>query len=93
MNPFNPIGLIAQVIQLYIYVIIADAIISWLLFAKVRWIRPSHPIVRGIQEAAGLLLNPIRKILNPWSTGGIDFSPLIAIVLLEIVERVFFSLY
>ncbi|MCL5283594.1 MAG: YggT family protein [Armatimonadetes bacterium] len=93
MNPFNPVGLIAQIINIYIYIIIADVIISWLLFARVSWIRPYHPIVRGIQEAAGLLVNPIRRILNPWSTGGIDFSPLIAIVLLEIVQRLFFSLY
>ena len=93
MSTFNLASFIAQIINIYIYIIIADAVISWLIISPVRWVRPSHPIVRGIQELAGFILNPIRKMINPWSTGGIDFSPMIAIVMLWIVERLVFSLY
>jgi YggT family protein len=46
-----------------------------------------HPVVRLIEQTADLILNPIRRHI-PTAGGGIDFSPLIALVLLEIAKRI-----
>jgi YggT family protein len=44
---------------------------------------PFAPLIRALNEP---VLNPIRKILP--SLGGLDFSPLLALLLLQVVHRV-----
>ena len=50
---------------------------------------PYHPIRRmlGFVDA---LLNPIRKVLPP--IGGLDFSPLVLILLLQLVQTLIVNL-
>lgn len=64
------------VLTAYTWIIIAQAIISW--------VRPDpyNPIVRFLDRVTEPVLRPIRRRL-PVSFGGFDFSPLI--VLLAIV--------
>ncbi|GBC99169.1 hypothetical protein HRbin17_01690 [bacterium HR17] len=67
-----------------------------LLLARcvISWVRPSHyhPVVRWVEDVTEPLLRPIRNILPPWKTWGIDFSPLIVLVLANIAARVLISL-
>lgn len=51
---------------------------------------PYHPIRRTVHELTEPILAPIRRILPPSS--GLDFSPLIALLLLELVRMVLFRL-
>lgn len=51
---------------------------------------PYHPIRRTVYELTEPILAPIRRILPP--TSGLDFSPLIALLLLELVRMVLFRL-
>jgi YggT family protein len=51
---------------------------------------PSHPIQRTIGLIVEPLLAPIRRIVPPIS--GLDFSPLILIILLEVLARLLTSL-
>jgi len=46
-----------------------------------------HPVVRVIDGAAEAMLRPIRRAL-PASAGGLDFSPMIALLLLYILRRI-----
>jgi len=80
------IGLISLLLQLLVLAILASVILSWLRLAGLR-ISPYHPAVRIIEETAGLVLRPIRRYL-PVAGGGLDFSPLVAILLIEILQRV-----
>ncbi len=57
----------------YMWVIIGRAVISWVSAD------PYNPIVRFLYEATEPVLGRIRRIL-PVSVGGIDFSPVIAIM-------------
>lgn len=61
-----------------------------ILLARVlmTWFRPDpyNPIVRFLYNATEPLLAPIREVLP--STGGIDFSPLVAFLLLFALQRV-----
>ncbi len=66
------------VLRLYIWVIIIGAIISWVSPS------PYNPVVRTINRLTEPVLRPIRKIIPP--LGGIDFSPVVAIFLIYLIQ-------
>lgn len=51
---------------------------------------PYHPLVRLVYELTEPVLAPIRRILPPM--GGLDFSPLIALLLLDLLRRLIYQL-
>ena len=63
--------------------IIVNAIISWLRAVGVR-VPYSNPLIRAIDNTADLMLRPIRNAF-PTAAGGLDFSPVVALVILQIV--------
>jgi YggT family protein len=79
--------LITTVIQLFIYVLIASAVLSWLVAFNVVNVR--NPIVAQIGETLYRItepaLRPIRNLLP--NLGGVDISPIILILLLLFVQR------
>jgi len=82
------IGFIVLVIDLYIWVIIASAILSWLIAFNVvntqnRFVYTIADMLYRVTEPA---LRPIRSILP--NLGGIDISPVILILLLLFVRDV-----
>jgi len=77
------IGLINFLAQALILLIIVSAALSFFM-------SPYHPVRRGIDQIVGPLLAPIRRIVP--LVGMIDFSPLILIILVEIVSYVVKSL-
>ena len=66
--------------------ILASVVLSWLRMFRVR-VPYGNPVVRAIEETADLMLRPIRKAI-PASGGGLDFSPLIALMILSILRSV-----
>jgi YggT family protein len=72
-------NLIEMVFTLYIYVVVARALISWVNPD------PYNPIVRFLHNATDPVLYRLRRLL-PFSTGNIDFSPMILILLLFLVR-------
>ncbi len=60
------------ILQLYMWIVIARAIISWVSPD------PRNPIVRFLYNATEPLLYRVRRAM-PIFAGGIDFSPLIVI--------------
>jgi YggT family protein len=81
------IEVIIYALELYKYVIIAAAVMSWLIAFGVVNVR--HEVVRSIWNTlVGLtepLLFPIRRILP--NTGGIDISPVVLFLLIILVEK------
>jgi YggT family protein len=75
-------------IQAVIWVIIANAIISWLIAFDV--VNMRNRIVRSIvtflDAVTRPILRPLRRIIPP--LGGIDITPLILIVVLGAADRV-----
>ena len=80
MEPF--IHLIDTVISLYIWVLVVSAILSWLVAFNVVNTRNRFVYVVGdvCYRLTEPVLRPIRRLLP--SLGGIDISPVIAILLL-----------
>jgi len=91
LNPF--LWLIDTVIWLYIWVLIAAAIMSWLVAFNV--VNPQNQVVRNIGEVLYRLtepaLRPIRNLLP--NLGGIDISPVILILLLLFIRNLIFWLF
>jgi YggT family protein len=76
------IGFVGWLLSLYSWVIIAAALITWVSPD------PRNPIVRFLRQVTEPVLAPVRRLLPPWKTGGLDFSPLIVIIAIQFVERV-----
>jgi len=91
MNPF--LWLISTLITLYIWILIANAVLSWLVAFNV--VNPHNNVVRTIGETLYRLtepvLRPIRQVLP--SLGGLDISPVILIILLLFAQRLLFWLF
>lgn len=82
------IGFIVLVIDLYIWVVIAGAILSWLIAFNVvntqnRFVYSVADMLYRITDPA---LRPIRSVLP--NLGGIDISPVILILILLFIRDV-----
>ncbi len=82
------LDVILLVLQLYIYIVIAAAVLSWLVAFNV--VNTRSPVVSvvgnflyRITEPA---LRPIRAMLP--SLGGIDLSPMVLFLIIILIERV-----
>ncbi|MBI2839616.1 MAG: YggT family protein [Acidobacteria bacterium] len=69
-----------MILQFMIVLIVVRAFISWVNPD------PYNPIVRFLHSSTEPMLRPFRRFISPWKTGGIDFSPLIVIVLLVFIR-------
>jgi YggT family protein len=67
--------------------ILARVILSWIPIGN-----PYNPIIKFIYESTETILAPIRRIM-PRGSLPIDFSPLIAILLLTMIEGFVLSLF
>jgi len=78
--------LIVQILDIYKYVLIAAAVLSWLIAFDVMNTR-NHVVYRindFLNRVTEPVLRPIRRILP--NLGGVDVSPIIAILLLWFVQ-------
>lgn len=87
------IWLIDTVIELYIWILIAGAILSWLIAFNVvntrnRFVQMAGDFLYRITEP---VLQPIRRVLP--NLGGIDLSPLALILALLFLQQVLARLY
>lgn len=91
MNPF--LWLIDTIIDIYIWILIASAVLSWLVAFNV--VNTRNPIVANIGEflyrVSEPLLRPIRSMMP--NLGGIDVSPVILIILLLFLKQFVFWVY
>jgi YggT family protein len=91
------IGAVADVLllilQLYTYVIIAAVIASWLVGFGI--VNSYNPIARSFLRALHALTEPvfgsIRRFLP--SMGGLDLSPLIALLIIFFLQRLIVRVY
>lgn len=83
--------IIDKIFFVYYIFILARIIMSWLPV-------PNNEILRSIWEIIHKITEPylaiFRKILPPlmMGGGGFDFSPIVAIIVLEVLKRIIFSI-
>ncbi len=82
------LGFISFLLRLYVYVLIAAAVLSWLVAFNV--VNMHNDIVRSIGNVLFQLtepvLRPIRNILP--NMGGIDLSPVVVILIIIFIQNV-----
>jgi YggT family protein len=76
------LDVIVLLLDIYKWVIIAAALVTWVTPD------PRNPIVMILRQVTEPVLAPARRLLPPWKTGGLDFSPLIVIFAIQLVEWV-----
>ena len=68
-------------------------ILSWAIIIRIvlTWVRVEalYPVARVVEQITEPILAPARRIIPPM--GGIDFSPIIVLVLLSLIERLLLS--
>jgi YggT family protein len=79
---------ISYLLQLYVYILIASAVLSWLIAFNV--VNSRSPVVATIGEflyrITEPVLRPIRNLLP--NLGGIDISPIIVILIIFFIQVV-----
>ncbi|WP_406678196.1 YggT family protein [Neomoorella carbonis] len=72
----------------------AFEVLNWLIIARIliSWFPhdPNHPVLRFIYEVTEPVLAPFRRLM-PRTSIPIDFSPIIAVLVLQLVERLLIS--
>ena len=82
------LGFISSLITLYIYIIIAGAVMSWLMAFNV--VNAYNPLVRSIWQGLNALTDPLLRPIRRWmpDLGGIDVSPVVLILACAFVQSV-----
>jgi YggT family protein len=78
---------VAAVLLRLINVIFTIYSVAFILRALLPWFRVSyyHPVMRFLVQITEPLLGPLRRYIRP--VGGIDFTPMVALLLLWFVEQ------
>ncbi|MBH75461.1 MAG: hypothetical protein CL896_06705 [Dehalococcoidia bacterium] len=78
-----------SLIQILIYAIILKAILSWVFAAGMR-----NSFLFSVDRFLSSVTSPVMKPLQRYlpNTGGIDFSPMIAVILLALFSRLLLRL-
>ncbi len=79
----NLITIISIVSQLLVLLVFISVILSYFM-------DPYHPIRRGVDNIVEPMLSPIRRVLP--TVGMLDFSPLVLILLIQLVRSLLVSL-
>ena len=77
------IGLLISLVN-YISIGLSLLLIAYVVLSY--FMDPFHPVRATINRIVEPVLNPIRRILP--QTGMVDFSPLVAIILIQVIEFV-----
>lgn len=82
MFGYSLLRVIAFLLDIYVWAIIASAVLSW------GFLPPSNKLVRILRMITEPVLNPCRRLLMrvlPYNWRRFDFSPVAAILLIQLV--------
>jgi len=71
--------------NIYIFIVVARALISWVNPD------PYNPIVRFLHSATDPVLYRLRRLLPFLQAGAFDFSPIVLLILLSVIQQILVS--
>jgi len=80
-------NLILMLLDAYSLVIIVSALLSWFPVPR------NHPAVQFMNNMTEPVYAPIRRVLNPSQTGGLDLSPLIVLLAIQLLKGFLIRLF
>lgn len=72
-------NILNTILSLLTYAIIIRAVLSWVRP------NPNNPLVRLLNKVTDPIMRPLERIIPP--LGGLDITPIIALVLIQVVQR------
>ena len=78
------IGLVIGIAQLFVWVVVAYSLLSF-------FVPPYHPVREALGRIVDPFLEPIRRILP--AAGGLDFSPLVLILVIDVLSRILIAIF
>jgi YggT family protein len=90
---YSLLWLIDTVIQIYVYILIASAVLSWLIAFNVVNTRNSAVAIIAdvLYRLTEPVLRPIRRFMPNF--GGLDLSPVVLILLLYFADRLIHEIF
>jgi YggT family protein len=81
-------GIVGGYIQYFVSILFTTLYVAIIVRSLMSWFNPSpdNPLVRFVYEITEPVLAPLRRIVP--RIGMIDITPIVAIVLLQIIENV-----
>jgi YggT family protein len=82
----RPLELISDILTIYSYIIIASAIMSWLVAFGV--VNMRNQVIRVIADFLYRVTEPVLRQIRRFlpNLGGVDISPVIAILLIFVIQ-------
>jgi YggT family protein len=84
--PTNILLILADLLQVLFILILVDVIASWAMMMGSLSAR--SPWLRTLRKITDPILEPFRRIVPPQKMGGLDISPMLAIILIQVVQNV-----
>ena len=80
-------GIVDMILQLMVWIIIIQAVLSWLVAFNVINTQSNFvaTLLNGLDRVTAPLYRPIRRLLPDF--GGIDFSPIVLILAIQVVRK------
>jgi YggT family protein len=78
------------VVGLYIFIVIAAVVVSWLVaFGVLNTYNPfARSLIRALDAVTEPVFRPIRRIVPPRALGGLDISPMLVVLALYFLRIV-----
>jgi YggT family protein len=84
------VNLLITIMEIFSILILVEVIGSWVLVARVQLPDVALRVLQAISSITGVILNPIRRLVP--NLGGLDISPIIALLLLQVLQRALYTL-
>lgn len=81
----HPLALLASVVHIVALLILVDVVVSWAYLLGMRGASPYQPWVRSLRRITNPILAPIRRLMPARMMQGLDLSPVIAILVLQLL--------
>ena len=78
---------IYQLFRIYSIILVVYVLMSWIPYGASKWVEDIRAVLASISEP---YLGFFRRIIPP--LGMIDFSPVIAIIVLQLIERLILAI-
>ena len=83
------ITILSFLFRFYSLLILIRVLLSWVgMTSPQRWL--GHPAVHLLKQVTDPVIRPLQRVIPP--IGGLDFSPVVALILLEIGRRLVIGL-
>jgi uncharacterized protein YggT (Ycf19 family) len=87
LPPLNLFFMLANVVEVLVLMLLVDVVISWgECFGDARVSHLSW--VKTLRAVTGPIRQPFASLLPPHKLRGLDLSPMLAIIVLQVVQRI-----